>query len=191
MPVPKNRRKESKFEVSHNYYILRDEVTKLLLNNFGYSQEKYGKNIEHFRQSHQHLPNVDEVVERMRLKNEAMQNWFIEEERRAVFDLVRNIGTEFTIGNSIFPSDTIAKEQEYIERRHHMDMAISYCFALKQEIQDVIRILPVDMNKFMRFSEIIDKQIALIKGVRQADNRFIKPKNKGKNNENNKGNPHE
>lgn len=43
MPVPKNRRKESKFEASHNYYILRDEVTKLLLNNFGYSQEKYDK----------------------------------------------------------------------------------------------------------------------------------------------------
>lgn len=59
MPVPKNRRKESKFEASHNYYILRDEVTKLLLNNFGYSQEKYDKNIEHFRQSHQHLPNRD------------------------------------------------------------------------------------------------------------------------------------
>ena len=41
MPVPKNRRKESKFEVSHNYYILRDEVTKLLLNNYVYLQTKY------------------------------------------------------------------------------------------------------------------------------------------------------
>jgi len=41
MSVPKNKRKESKFEAQHHYYKLRDEVTALLVNDFGFSQEKY------------------------------------------------------------------------------------------------------------------------------------------------------
>ena len=38
----------------------------------------------------------------------------------------------------------------------------------------IIRTLPVDMNKYERFAEEIDKQVVLYKGVRQSDNRFLK-----------------
>ena len=52
---------------------------------------------------------------------------------------------------------------------------------MKQEINYVIRTLPVDKNKFERFGESIDKQIALYKGVRQSDNRFLRERKKGNN----------
>ena len=47
----------------------------------------------------------------------------------------------------------------------------------------IIRTLPVDLNKFVRFDKAIDEQIALYKGVRQADNRLIKPRKNGTVNE--------
>ena len=185
MSVPKNRRQESKFEAFHSFYKLRDEVTRLLFNNFGFSVEKYEKQIEHFRETYKDNPNVDEIVAKIKSKCDAFNQWYIEKERDVILELVRNIGKEFSIGNSIFPSDTPARMEEYKERRLHMDNAIAYCFALKQEIQDVIRILPVDLNKYKRFAEMIDAQIALYKGVRQSDNRFLRSK-KSK-----KGNPQE
>jgi hypothetical protein len=70
---------------------------------------------------------------------------------------------------------------EFCERRKHIDEAIAQCYVLKQELQYIIRTLPVDLNKYERFAAAIDKQIALYKGVRQADNRLLRQKpNKNK-----------
>ena len=89
---------------------------------------------------------------------------------------LRNINREFSMGNSIFPGESPAKIIEFLTRRQHINKAIGLCFTLKQEIHYVIRTLPVDINKYERFAVAIDKQIALYKGVRQADNRLLKPK---------------
>ena len=178
--VPKGRRSESRFEASHHYYRLRDEVTKLVLEDFGFSEEKYQKKIEKFREWHSHEANVEEQVQRMEKRNEAFQKWFIDEEARAILQLLRNIEREFTSGNAIYPSDTPARLLEFLARRQHINRAIGLCYTLKQEINYVIRTLPVDINKYERFAVAIDEQINLYKGVRQADNRLIRPRKKGK-----------
>ena len=180
MSVPKGKRSQSKFEAQHHFFKLRDEVTELILNDFGFSEEKYMKQMEHYRRSHQTAENVEAVVEKWEAKCESFKRWYVDEEGRAIIDIMRRIQTEFTIGNSIYPSSTHAKLMEWLTRRYHMNRAIGLCFTLKQEIQYVIRTLPVDINKFERFAVDIDKQIALYKGVRQADNRLIKQSDKVK-----------
>ena len=70
MSVPKGKRKQSRFEAQHRFFILRQEVTKLIMNSFGFSKEKYEKQIERYRQTHMSAPNVDEVVERWKRKCE-------------------------------------------------------------------------------------------------------------------------
>ena len=154
----------------------------LLLNDFGFSEDKYLAKIERYRQSHLNAENVEEVVKRWRAKNDSFNRWFIDEEGRKIIEIMREINQNFTMGNSIYPSDTPSKLFEFVERRKYMNRAIGLCYALKQEIQYVLRVLPVDMNKFERFAEAIDKQIALYKGVRKADNNLLK-KRKGKPNE--------
>ena len=176
MSVPKGRRSESRFEAQHNFYKVRGEVTALVLNDFGFSEEKYRKQMEKYRAAHQKDPNIEDIVRRWETKNESFKKWFIDEEGRAIIDIMREIEKNFTIGNSIFPSETPAKLIEFLVRRWHMNRAIGLCYSLKQELNYVIRTLPVDINKFERFSEMIDRQIALYKGVRQADNRLIKPR---------------
>ena len=136
----------------------------MILNDFGYSEEKYRKKMEKYRHDHRNDANIDDIVERWERKNQSFKKWYIDEEARAILQILREIEKEFT------PS----KLPEFLTRRQHMNQAIGLCYMLKQEIQYVIRTLPVDMNKYERFAELIDEQIALYKGVRQADNRLIK-----------------
>lgn len=172
--VVKSKRKKTKFEAEHNLFKLRDEVTKLCVNDFGFKLEKAQERRNHFYNSHKDLENIDEVMARYDKKLDSFDKWFIDEECRAILNLMREITKEFTLGNSIYPNNGISKLFEYLERRKHMTCAIGLCWQLKQEIQYVLRILPVDFNKYKKFAELIDKEIALIKGVRQADNRFLK-----------------
>lgn len=176
MSVPKGRRKLSRFEALHNFYKLRDAVTDLMLRDFGFSEEKYRETIEWYRRSHESAEDVDAVVARYEKKCEAFNKWFIDKECDAVLEILRTIENEFTLANSVYPSETPAKLAEFITRRHHMNNAIGSCYMLKQEINYIIRTLPVDMNKYERFDEEINHQIKLYKGVRQADNRFLKTK---------------
>ena len=150
-----------------------------MLLDFGFSEEKYRKSIERYREVHRAAPNVDEVVARYEKKCQSFIKWFIDRECDAILEILRKIETEFTLGNSIYPSETPAKILEFLVRRWHMNKAIGYCYTLKQELNYIIRTLPVDINKFERFSVAIDKQIALYRGVRQSDNRLIKPKKNG------------
>ncbi len=176
MSVPKGKRKESKFEAQHHFYRLRADITNLMLLDFGFSEEKYRKSIERYRETHANAENVDEVVARYQKKCDSFKKWFIDRECSAVLEALQRIGSEFTIGNSIYPSETPAKVMEFCERRKHMDEAIAQCYVLKQELQYIISTLPVDINKCERVAVEIDRQIALYKGVRQSDNRLLKQK---------------
>ncbi len=176
MSVVKGKRNQSKFEAFHHFFKLRDEITAMILNDFGFSFDKQEKKRQKFAESHKDAANLDEIMERWHTKNDTFIRWFIDEEGKAVMDIMRNIQREFTIANSIFPSETPARLIEFLERRRHINNAIGQCYALKQEINYVIRTLPVDMNRYVHFAEEIDEQINLFRGVRKADNRLIKPK---------------
>lgn len=173
LSVPKGRRKESGFEAPHYLRKLRTEVTDLMLRQFGFSESKYLKMVEHYRHSNRNSENLDEVVARYEKRMQAFFNEFIPEERKCITDILREITKEFTMANSIFPKGP-AQRSEAIERRIHLDRAIGYCFTLKQEIQYALEVLPVDLNQYDRYAELVDKQIGIFKGVRQADNRFFK-----------------
>lgn len=170
MSVPKGRRSETKFEAQHHFYKLRDEVTMLMVRRFGFDTERYEKQIARIRELRKNDPDPEKSVAKYREKCDAFNAWFVSKESDAVLEILRNIETNFTIGNSIHP----VYYEEYLERRSRMDAAIGNCFALKQEMQYIIRTLPVDMNKFVHYSDAIDEQIRLYRGVRQADNRFLK-----------------
>lgn len=175
MSVVLNKRNESEFKTETNLKNLRNAVTELIFNDFGYSKYKRDSEIEHFKKSlNKNCKDPEATVARMMYKNEVCTNWFVECERNAVLLIMRTIVREFDLANSIFVSETIAMDEEYIERRMHLDKAISYCSVLYREIEYALETLPVDANKFTRFQDLIDKQISLFKGIRKADNRIYK-----------------
>ena len=173
----KQNDKKTKLLAETKYYDLRDDITALMMNDFGFSEDKYEKQIKRFEEMLKDNPRKDDIVAKMRHKKERFYEKFISREADAVLDMLRKIQIDFTEGNSIYPDDQNGTQQlfmEFCERRRHMDGCIAGCHALKQEIQYIIRVLPVDINRFETYGKRIDEQIALYKGIRTADNRFIR-----------------
>lgn len=105
---------------------------------------------------------------KIRIRNKAFDSWFIADERKTIVDCLRNITEEVYVANSIYPSTY----EELVERRLHQDRAIGQCCRLMQELQYAMETLPVDVNKYLHFAEMIQTEITLIKGWRKSDNKF-------------------
>ena len=171
MSVLKNKRKASQFEVFHHLYKMRREITDLLLRDFGYSCEKADKRLARMfgGRNYTELTEAEqERYNRLKSKYDSFDDWFIYDERKEIVDCLRAITKEVFIANSIYPTCT----EELIQRRLHQDEAIGHCYRLTQELQYAIETLPVDVNTYMRFGEMIQTEINLIKGWRKADNKF-------------------
>lgn len=171
MSVLKSKRKSSQFEVFHHLYKTRKEVTDLLLRDFGYDLERAEKKVEKMfggRRYEELTPEEKVRYDKLKAKNEAFDTWFIEDERKCVVDCLREITKEVFMANNIYP--TVMKE--LVERRLCQDRAVGQCYRLTQELQYAIETLPVDVNKYTRFADMIQTEINLIKGWRKSDNKF-------------------
>ena len=178
--VPKSKRKETNFITETNFKSLSKEIADLILNDFGYRGNKTQYKIDRYYNKHITDPNVNEICDVLNKKKESFETWFIDEEARRILDILRDIQKEFSLGNSIYVSENPSKLFDFIARRYHITKAIGLCYDLKQEINFVIEILPVDKNRFVNFNKKINYQIALYKGVRQASNKFLKHKEENK-----------
>lgn len=171
MSVLKSKRKMSQFEVFHHLYKVRKEITDLLLRDFGYDFEKAEKRLENLFGGRAYDSLSDDEKNRydkLKKKNEAFDEWFISDERQVIVDCLRTITECVFVANSIYPM----YPEELVERRIHQDRAIGQCYRLTQELQYAIETLPVDIEKYLRFGELIQTEINLIKGWRKSDNKF-------------------
>lgn len=171
MSVLKAKRKASQFEVFHQLKKMRKEVTDLLLRDFGYNLDKATKNVEKTfggRPYEELSPDEKVRYEKLMEKNIAFAEWFIADERKVIVDCLRTITEEVYVANSIYP----VYWDELVERRIHQDRAVGQCYRLTQELQYAIETLPVDVNKYLRFAEMIQTEINLLKGWRKSDNKF-------------------
>lgn len=170
MSVLKAKRKASQFEVFHQLKKMRKEVTDLLLRDFGYNLDKATRNVEKTfggRPYEELSPDEKVRYEKLMEKNIAFAEWFIADERKVIVDCLRTITEEVYVANSIYP----VYWDELVERRIHQDRAVGQCYRLTQELQYAIETLPVDVNKYLRFAEMIQTEINLLKGWRKSDNK--------------------
>lgn len=173
MSVVKSKRKQSQFEVFHHLMKMRQRITDLLLRDFGYIFEKFNKKLEkrYGRKPYEELTDTQKHdYERQKKRNESFDEWFIAHERETIMDCLHAINEHVYVANSIYPTC----QEELTERRIHQDIAIGQCFRMVQELQYAIETLPVDVNVYLRFAEDIEKEISLLKGWRQSDNKFKK-----------------
>lgn len=96
--------------------------------------------------------------------------WVIEKLRNAIWEHLDQMIDHITYAYSVWPTS----KAEYDHRRVEMDKAISSCECLKKDLEGAIDILPVNVEKYIPYVGKIDKEIALIKGWRKADNKRFK-----------------
>lgn len=173
MSVVKSKRKLSTMEFFHNALLLRKSVTELLMRDFGVKgfkrNIKFVGSVEHFEPEDKRL--MEEVFDKYnmgRCFEDEYPNWLIEKERIYFLDILRSLIKNIVKANTIYPVNM----NEYKERRSYQNNAISDCEDLLQEMQYMISIVPVDAEKYMQYVEIIEKEIALLKGWRKGDNKI-------------------
>lgn len=173
MSVPVHKRKQSPFEARDYVIKMRKEVTKLILQDFGYRSDRYVRYID---KAFKHRP-YNELSKEEKERYDYLYNklisfnkWFIKDERKVVVDCLRNVIKEVNLANKIYPTCFYELKQ----RRLHMELAMGYCLNLTQELQYIIETLPVDINKYRHFAEMIDTEIDLLEGWRKSDNKTFK-----------------
>lgn len=174
MSVPKNKRDLSELEFFHNALVLRKEMTDLLLRDFGIKDKQRSVNKEPFILKME--KDDQEVMLALFQKyhvtelSEEYPMWLIERFRDGVLDILHDLIMNITAANTIYP----VYESELYERRNFQNRAIGNCEQLLQEMQYVIVVIPVKAQKYMRYVEMIDREIALLKGWRKSDNKIMK-----------------
>ncbi len=171
--VLKSKRKASDFQVFTHFYYMRKEITDLLLRDFGFSTEKAEKKVlkSFGGKSKEELTEEEENQYIGQIaKISAFDEWFVLYEREAIMDDLRSLGMYLFAANDIYPQYPAELEQ----RRLCQDRALGCCESLQQELQYAIEVLPVDINKYTRFADMLNEQVQLIKGWRRSDNKFKK-----------------
>lgn len=172
MSVLKRYRSLSNMEFFHNAIVLRKEFTTLLLRDFGVKDKIRNISLLSNKLSDNDKIIIDNIIKKYGniLILEDYPEWIISRFRNNILNILDELLMNITKANSIYP----VYEQEFYERRILQDRAIGNCECLFQEMQHIISVLPTDSNKYMRYVELINKEISLLKGWRKSDNRILK-----------------
>lgn len=152
MTIHRSERKESQFEVFSHALKLRREIRRLAQRNFGYKPKI--RNYETEQQQEQ------------RFKFESRE---LAKETDYLLDILREITANIIFANKIYPKTWA----EYCERRLHQTKAIAECGRLSAELQYIIEDFGSDVNKFIPYDALIQKEISLLKAWRKSDNKSI------------------
>lgn len=172
MSVPVSKRGKSKLEFFHQAYKLNDEITKLLLRDFGLKTINSDLNVFTYRakMSEEDKQIFTDLVNRYHLNVEtAYPYWLIDYYRNWILHILEQLINNITTANTIYANS----EKEFYDRRHYQWLAISNCQQLFQTMQAVIRNLPVNAEKYMRYVDIINNEIDSLKEWKKSDNKIL------------------
>lgn len=162
-------------EFYHNALKLRIIITEFLLKDFGIRSRR--RNLEFARDVYDieedDLKEIEDILSAYNIKNSFLDNfptWLIDKERDYFLDLLRDLIKNICSANTIH----ITNKEEYYMRRNYQTQAICNCENLLQEMQYVIYLCHPNVEKYMKYVDIIEKEILLLKGWRKSDNKIIK-----------------
>ncbi len=107
------------------------------------------------------------------LKNIFLDNfpsWLIDKERDYFMDLLRDLIRNICVANTI----RITNSEEYYKRRNYQNEAICNCENLLQEMQYIIYVCHPNVERYMKYIDMIEYEITLLKGWRKSDNKIVK-----------------
>lgn len=172
MSVIKNKRSLSDLEFFHNAIKLRKNMTDLLLRDFGVKARQRDPHIypKRFAMDKEDGERFLELCDKYKITSivDDYPKWLIDEFRESILLNLRELLANITAANSIYPTCMI----ELDERRIRQDRAIANCEVLLQEMSYALSVLPVDVNKYMGYVDMIQREIALLKGWRKSDNKL-------------------
>ena len=175
MAVLKNLRNLSNMQFYKTTIYIRQELTDWMLRDFGTTKNK--KSVKQVIKDIS--PEDQQVIDEIFMKygkspNKVYQGeypqWFMDHEREVILKILQELVENITRANTLYVSK--GNRTEYELRRAYQDKAIGCCFVLYQELQYIISMFGTDLNKFIPILESIEKEVDLLKGWRQSDNKL-------------------
>ena len=172
MAVLARMREESKYEFYNTAIKLRKCIIFLLLRDFGIKDKVRNKNFYTSKMNEEDKQVFENILVKYEIVKipEEYPEWIINKLRESIWDLTNKLVQHITAAYTIWA--TIPAEAD--EKRLEQDRAIACCESLLQAFTVVIDVLPVDANKYIKYVDMIEKEIALIKAWRKSCNKFKK-----------------
>jgi hypothetical protein len=174
MAVPKGKRKLSEMEFFSNALHLAHDLTMYLLRNFGTKTKLRNTNLyaSMLKMEKDDHEKFQEICDKYNITSieEMYPEWLLKEFRSMVISDARMLIHYITSANTIYPSSI----SEFHLRREFQDKALGTCETMIQDLQYISGILDVDLNKYMPYVDMIEREIALLKGWRKSDNRLLR-----------------
>ena len=95
--------------------------------------------------------------------------WVLDFHRRHIIELLAELKENIRSANEVYPY----YREEYITRRQYQDEAIRCCGKLYDAFTLVKEMLSINPDKYMGVVNKIERERALLKGWRKADNKII------------------
>ena len=178
MSVLKNKRDLSDMEFYKNAIRMNQELTTWMMRNFGTRRSP--------RSVNQVIKNIDEddqkIIDDIFAKYGQSPNhefvsefpkWYVDRKRKRLLDLCDELIENITNANSIYPTEEFLHE-EYAMRREFQTMAICNCKDIEQILQGIRADFCIDINKIEKFLDMSKREVDLLKGWRQSDNKSRK-----------------
>jgi hypothetical protein len=167
MSVVKAKRGETQYKPYVEAKKLRRDIMDLMLRDFGYKETLVS---EYYKSGKKKtLEEYQRDLDKREHEKEFFA-WFVASERDYIIDLLRKLEYCIQMGRDITPT----VYAEYVERRLWFDRAIANARSLIDELQFIIETLPVDINKYIKYSDQIEDLIETIKKYRRKDNKRYK-----------------
>lgn len=169
--VVKGKRSESRLEAQHLAIQIRLRIKSELMVTFAYSQKRFETHLRKATEYIQNSTERDAVKQRFREMEEGFDIWFIEDERKAIHALTRDISHHIRAANTIWPVYRV----EFLQRRTEWNEAMVACNRLQDELQYIAEVLPSDKNKYMQIVLDVERLFNALKALRQSDNKRFLP----------------
>lgn len=168
LSVLARKRSLSELEFYANAIRLRRDMTFLLLRDLGLKTVVRNMRVNTKMMDEEDAAIFSGLVDKYQLKIAGeYPEWLIEKLRSSVWDILRELMLNITRAYTIWATC----KAEADERRIAQDRAIACCESLLKELELAVEVLPIDAEKYMRYVDMIEREIALLKGWRKADNK--------------------
>lgn len=155
MSVLAAKRRESRFEAIAYSCELHDMLIEFMHRGFGVKDVDQVVRLKYARG---HIDNEDFGYFRFLMHNSKMR----------IDQLCAQLTSNVRAANSIYATSI----SEYEKRREYQNTAIINCEQMIKELQHIVDVFEVDINKYGRYIQAIDREIDLIKRWRRRDNKI-------------------
>lgn len=175
MSVIKKDRNLSDLEFYHNAQNMEKEIVKLLLKDFGIRDKvrevKYFCDIKKLEANDKEM--FMKIVQKYNMDEHIVESypiWLIEYYRKSILEDMSDLFKNITEANTIYPVSI----SEWEERRKYQTAAIANSQNLLITMNRIVNTMPVDVNKFMRYVDMIEYETKLLRGWKKNGNKMLK-----------------